>query len=313
MNRLRQMTVAVSVATVWTEPDSPRRLDEPALGQPAQIAEWLSAMTIDDKLDLYNGNRVQTQILYGTDVLAAGERDGWVKVFVPEQATRKQSSGYPGWVPKRQLMERNDGPATETWAVVVSNRAPLSFQKSPNRGFELSFLTRLPVLKISGDKVIVHTPHGAAFLNKEHVRIHDKERASIDPPQGHPGIQIVRQGLRFLGLPYLWGGMSSFGYDCSGFAYNMLKSQGIVIPRDASDQAEQGNLVERSRLEPGDLLFFAYEEGKGRVHHVGIYAGDNRMLHSPDSKGCVEIVELNGYKLEREHCVSRRYWTPQKA
>jgi gamma-D-glutamyl-L-lysine dipeptidyl-peptidase len=88
----------------------------------------------------------------------------------------------------------------------------------------------------------------------------------------------------------------------------MHRYSGISIPRDASDQAKQGTLIEREQLEPGDLLFFAHEDGKGAIHHVGIYAGEERMIHSPESIKAVEIVELDSFKLTKEHCVSRRYW-----
>ncbi|MDO3675862.1 C40 family peptidase [Paenibacillus ehimensis] len=306
MSRPKRVRAAVSVATVWTSPDSPRPLDEPALRHPAAITEWLAAMTVKDKLDLFGGNRIQTQLLYGTEAIAAEESGEWVKVFIPEQSTRKEGAGYPGWVPRRQLAEASDEAAADRWAEVVAPRALLSL-RSQNAAIELSFLTRLPVIEETKDGVMVDTPDGAGFLPKDQVRISGCP-ASSGTEAEHAGQRLVRQGMRFIGLPYLWGGMSSYGYDCSGFAYSMHKSQGILIPRDASDQAVQGQMVERDRLEPGDLLFFAYEEGKGRVHHVGIYAGDNRMLHSPDSEGCIELVELNGYKLAKEHCVSRRYW-----
>jgi cell wall-associated NlpC family hydrolase len=89
----------------------------------------------------------------------------------------------------------------------------------------------------------------------------------------------------------------------------MHRSVGIRIPRDASDQATTGQLVEQNDLLPGDLLFFAYEEGKGRAHHVGIYIGNQEMIHSPDSRGVIEIVKLDdSYRLIKEHSVSRRYW-----
>jgi cell wall-associated NlpC family hydrolase len=73
-------------------------------------------------------------------------------------------------------------------------------------------------------------------------------------------------------------------------------------------QAKHGREIERADLLPGDLLFFANDEGKGSVHHVGMYIGDNQMIHSPDSASSIEIVSLQGYKLEKEHSVSRRYW-----
>ncbi|KEQ25357.1 C40 family peptidase [Paenibacillus tyrfis] len=306
MSGPKRVRAAVSVATVWTSPDSPRPLDEPALRHPAAITEWLGAMTVKDKLDLYGANRIQTQMLYGTEAIVAEESGEWVKVLIPEQSTRKEGTGYPGWVPKCQLTEASAESAVGQWAEVAAPRALLTL-RSLQAEIELSFLTRLPVVEETNDGVVVDTPHGVGFLPKDQVRIVGRP-ASTPMEEEHAGKRLVRQGMRFIGLPYLWGGMSSFGYDCSGFAYSMHKSQGMLIPRDASDQAVQGQMVERDRLEPGDLLFFAYEEGKGRVHHVGIYAGDNRMLHSPDSEGCIELVDLNGYKLEKEHCISRRYW-----
>ncbi len=306
MSGPKRVRAAVSVATVWTSPDSPRPLDEPALRQPSDITAWLAAMTVKDKLDLFGANRIQTQMLYGAEAIVAEENGEWVKVLIPDQSTRKEGAGYPGWVPKRQLAEASAEAAADRWAEVVAPRALLSL-RSQNAPIELSFLTRLPVVEETNDGVVVDTPHGAGVLPKAQVRVAGRP-ASPAAEEEHAGKRLVRQGMRFIGLPYLWGGMSSYGYDCSGFAYSMHKSQDILIPRDASDQAVQGQMVERDSLEPGDLLFFAYEEGRGRVHHVGIYAGDNRMLHSPDSEGCIELVELDGYKLAKEHCISRRYW-----
>ncbi|WP_426446799.1 NlpC/P60 family protein [Paenibacillus sp. S-38] len=312
MTELKAMQAAVSVATVWTSPDSPRPLDEPALRVPADAAGWARTMTLEEKLDLYAGSRVQTQILYGSPVLAAEERDGWTKLLIPEQSTAKEPRGYPGWVPSRQLaasLPESGGP----WAVVCSPRTVLSFAAT-GECLELSFLTKLPVIGETGSRVRVDTPHGPGSVPRADVRISGTtapgDQGGAQPPAaGQAGEELVRQGLRFAGLPYLWGGMSSYGYDCSGFAHSMHRALGLLIPRDASDQAVQGEPVEADGLLPGDLLFFAHEQGRGRVHHVGIYAGEGRMLHSPDSAGRIELVRLAGYKLAEEHCASRRYWS----
>ena len=122
------------------------------------------------------------------------------------------------------------------------------------------------------------------------------------------GERMIEIGRQFLNLPYLWGGMSSYGYDCSGFSYSMHRAIGITIPRDASDQSKGGREISKSDLAPGDLLFFAYKEGKGHVHHVGIYAGGGRMIHAPRTGRSVEIIDLHGSEYEPEHCISRRYW-----
>ncbi|NOU84612.1 peptidase [Paenibacillus sp. LMG 31460] len=307
MSMQKRMTVAVSVATVWTKPESPRPLDEPALMHPVEIREWLKLMTIDDKLDLWEGNRIQTQILYGTKVLVVEELEDWIKVLIPQQGTHKEALGYPGWVPRCQLVTEPEAPAGSKSAEVITAQAWL-YRNPSERLIELSYLTLLPVLDETEEWVKVKTPEGAGYLKANEVRLID---GSLIPEtgEGHIGRGIVEQGRRFLDLPYLWGGMSSFGYDCSGFAYSMHRYFGISIPRDASEQAKQGMLIAKEQLEPGDLLFFAYEEGKGAIHHVGIYAGDNRMIHSPESIKSIEIVDLSSYKLAKEHCVSRRYWS----
>lgn len=303
------MAAAVSVATLWTNPEAVRAVDEPALQRPAQIREWLKGLTLEEQVNLSDANRVQTQILYGTTVLVTEEREGWVRVLVPQQGTRKDALGYPGWVPRSQLVEADliEGAAGRKRAEVVSDKCWL-YRDLSEPLLELSFLTSLPVLDESSEGwVKVQAPEGIGFVRADEVRLIDGPVAQMQE-EGHIGRSIVEQGKRFLGLPYLWGGMSSYGYDCSGFAYSMHRAFGILIPRDASDQARQGALVEKEQLEPGDLLFFAHEEGKGSVHHVGIYAGDGRMIHSPESGKCVEIVDLSTYRLAAEHCVSRRYW-----
>jgi cell wall-associated NlpC family hydrolase len=302
------MITSVSVATVWSSPDSPRPIDAPALASPALVEEWLTSMSMGDKLDLYSGSRIQTQILYGTVIVAVEEQGDWMKIVIPDQNTHKEPAGYPGWVPKCQLTKCLEHTEYNAFAEVAAKKTVLHIDPAGTAAaaIGLSFLTRLPLLEERGDEVVVSTPHGPGRLAKRDVRITGSLPASLAGKL--TGEQIVQDGQRFLGLPYLWGGMSAYGYDCSGFAYSMHKAQGILVPRDASDQSRQGRSIPREELEPGDLLFFAYDQGKGSVHHVGIYAGENRMLHSPDSSGCIEIVNLDTYKLKDEHCVSRRYW-----
>lgn len=306
MSMSKRMTVAVSVATVWTKPESPRSMDAPALKYPVEIREWLGHMTLGDRLDLCLANRVQTQILYGSSVFVTEESGGWSKVLIPQQGTRKDVLGYPGWVPSCQLVEESDTPHGMKRAEVVSDKGWL--YKNPSELLmELSYLTSLPVLEEIEEWVRVQTPEGVGYLKAGDIRLIDGPLAPR-PGGAHTGRGIVEQGRRFLNLPYLWGGMSSYGYDCSGFAYAMHRYFGILIPRDASDQARQGIPVDREQLEAGDLLFFAHEEGKGGIHHVGIYAGENQMIHSPETIKCIEIVDLNTFKLAQEHCLSKRYW-----
>lgn len=307
---MKPAIIAVSVATVWTKPESPNDLDQPALTAPADLRGWLGSLTVEDRLDFYNRNAIQTQALFGTRVEVMEEQGEWSHILIPEQSCKKNEIGYPGWVPTAQLAPWSDAYQLkeDQPAVIVTSAHTRLYDLEQVEGIELAYLTRLPLIEETSEGVVVSTVFGPSLLRKDDVQIvKNGEPVPVQAPV-NKGEAIVANAKRFLGLPYLWGGMSSYGYDCSGFAYNMHRSLGIVIPRDASDQALAGVQVEKSDLLPGDLLFFAYEEGKGRVHHVGIYIGNGEMIHSPDSRGAVEIVELSGYKLKHEHSISRRYW-----
>lgn len=294
--------VNVSVATVWTSFDSPREIDRNAVTTPVRIDDWLNGLSYENNLGFYNDNLIQTQVLYGQEVLLLEEKEEWAHVLIPEQSSSKNENGYPGWIPKSQLVKcpadwnLDRGPV----AVVVKPKAILSNENS----LELSFQTILPLVSEGEDGVKVKTPDGTGTLSWEDVAVYK----SLNERYQGTGEDIVAAGEQFLGLPYLWGGMSSYGYDCSGLSYSMCKANGYIIPRDADDQANAGKPVNLNELLPGDLLFFAYEEGKGRIHHVGIYYGDGKLLHSPYTGKTVEIIPLAGTIYEKELCAARRYW-----
>lgn len=295
--------VNVPVATVWTSFDSPREIDHKAITSSDSIDSWLEGLTYETSLALCNNNLVQTQLLYGEEVIVVEEKGDWAKVAISSQPTSKDAQGYPGWVPKAQLVEaKEERTSAEVPVVVVKSKKADLYKENHGTTIVLSYLTALPFIKEQEGKVFVQTPDGTGFL-------HSKDVVVAESPAKGNGLDIVSTGVQFLNLPYLWGGMSSFGYDCSGFSYSMCKANGYIIPRDAHDQAAAGKKVEITEMEPGDLLFFAYEEGKGKIHHVGIYYGDGKLLHSPKTGKTIEIIPLEGTIYERELCAARRYWT----
>ncbi|MFT0802267.1 C40 family peptidase [Bacillus swezeyi] len=291
-------TAAVSVANVWTHRGAPRKVDEMMLSQPVRIRSWLDSLSYEDRLELCTENLIQTQVLFGEKVVVLDEKDGWASVVIPGQPSAKDKRGYPGWIPKNCLARTHE-PQTEAFAVIQKPTAFL-YDEEKTKEFELSFLTKLSVLSEDRSWFEVATPLGRKWLKKEDARISASAKGS--------GKDIVQTGKTFLNLPYLWGGMSGFGYDCSGFAFNMLKANGYHAPRDAGDQAQGGKEISFSSPEQGDLLFFAYEEGKGRVHHVGIYCGNGQMLHSPKTGKSIEIISLKDTIYEKELCAIRRYF-----
>ncbi|USK35144.1 C40 family peptidase [Bacillus sp. F19] len=299
---IRKGRVAVSVATIWTSKDSPRDLDEKAVVNPADIESWLNGLTYETSLALCNENRIQTQALLGEEVWIMDEQDGYAHVIIPSQSSSKDERGYPGWMPLCQIelnAESLHGPIA-----IVQSKKTMLYSEDDTPQFDLSFQTILTVLKEETEWIEVETPYGKGKLKAADVSLYE---AFESVPNGC-GQDIVAEGERFIGLPYLWGGMSSFGFDCSGFSYTMCKANGYMIPRDAHDQAASGGKVELDAIEPGDLLFFAYEEGIGNLHHVGIYYGDGKLLHSPNTGKSIEILDMAGTIYEKELCAARRYW-----
>ncbi|WP_404455816.1 C40 family peptidase [Virgibacillus necropolis] len=295
---------AVQVATVWTTKESARGIDEPGLTNPTDIDRWVTKLTQEQKTALCNENRVQSQLLYGEVVQVTEIEGDWAHVVIPAQPSKKDPSGYPGWVPLAQLQEvEKDYWNRPKSAAIITKKAWLEKDKG-EKVVKLSYMTCLPIVNQHPKRIEVATPNGTMFLPNEAVHIYGTQQGM----EKKNGDEIVKIGEQFLDLDYFWGGMSSFGYDCSGFSYATHKACGYQIPRDASDQAEAGAPVDVENLLPGDLLFFAYEEGKGKLHHVGIYYGNGNMIHSRTNGKSVEIIELKGTIYEKELCATRRYW-----
>ena len=289
--------VNVPVATVWTTNENARDCDQKALTATPDIEGWIKEMDYDRLIDLHDRNLVQTQVLYGEEVIVTEERNGWTAVVIPSQSSDKNSDGYPGYIHSAQLVEKPQSWSNHQQFVIVKDHgAELVLAELV---LKLSFGTILLLDKIEEEIVYVHTPTGKGYLNRENIKFFADEKGD--------GNSLVETGKQFLGLPYLWAGNSSFGYDCSGFVYSICRANGYLIPRDAGEQSRVGRDISLAEIEPGDALFFAYEEGKGALHHIGLYAGDGKLLHSPMTGKSIEIIELEGTIYEKELCRARRY------
>ncbi|MGB7999669.1 MAG: NlpC/P60 family protein [Anaerobacillus sp.] len=297
---LTRKTIAVTAATLWTSPEKARSIDRFALTNPVDLEVWLDPQTYSERLELCDHNHVQSQVLYGEEVLILDKRGNWSYVLVPSQPSSKDERGYPGWIPSVQLSENLPAESEYQVAIVKHDASLLMLDGGKRLG--LSYQTILPLLEERETDYLVWTPDGQGLVMKEDARIQPESRSF------GTGEQLVQEAERFIGLLYLWGGMSSYGYDCSGFSYNMARAIGCRIPRDAHDQLRYGTQVQKNEWEKGDLLFFAYEKGKGSVHHVGIYYGNGKMIHSPSTGRYIEITPLKGTLYEEELCGVCRYW-----
>ncbi|MGC2449467.1 MAG: SH3 domain-containing C40 family peptidase [Candidatus Sulfotelmatobacter sp.] len=222
---------------------------------------------------------VVSQAIYGSNVVLLQTRGEWSRIQTPDH--------YRGWTPSRYLriLLTGDGYATSGPTVQV----------------ESLFANIYSEPDVTRHKPVITAP----FETK--LEVAPEDNASKKPPQHHEGwLQVrlpgqtlawIRAGdvetdpkplsipesielaKRFLGLPYLWGGRSSFGFDCSGFTQMLVRARGIIMPRDADQQAAWSGMtaIERTDLQPGDLLFFG--SSAKDITHTGMYIGDGQFIH----------------------------------
>ena len=291
--------VDVSVATLWRSPSSPRPVDRPALTYPVQVRRWLADMSLTQRRGLWH--RADTDAVLGERARVVALRPGWAKVVVPDQPTPLDRRGYPGWVPRRQITARPPADSTQRVTVVHRTAWLRSDDASADRRLEVSFGTRLPYLGVADGWVRVAMPRGG-------VRRVAESAVSVHRP-GDPALpatraDIVRSATMFKGLPYLWGGLTGFGFDCSGLTWMDYRVHGITIPRDARPQSMSGTPVRVGQRRPGDLLFYATD---GVVHHVSMYVGHGMMVHAPHTGSSVQVIPVATPAYQREYAGARRY------
>jgi gamma-D-glutamyl-L-lysine dipeptidyl-peptidase len=283
--------IDVAVATLWTDSSKPRAIDRPALTDPVDMRAWLANMSTDERRALTSTNATQTQALYGQRVAVLGRDGDWVEIAVPGQPTPKDPRGYPGWVPAAQLTQNR------TYAAAQAHRpfaqvdgAPTAWlyrdKRLTRRALEISFNTRLPVLRRDRRRGAVHvaTPDGPRWVSARMVSVY-RSAAALPRPSG---ADLVRTAERFLGVDYVWAGRSGWMFDCSGLTGMIYDAYGITIGRDTDVQAMESNGTRvaghadqtTAPLQPGDLMFYATNEGTGSIHHVAMYAGDGEMVEA---------------------------------
>ena len=215
---------------------------------------------------------VVSQAIYGNSIVLLEEKGGWAKV--------RTADDYIGWMPEtsfRRVAAGRKPYATEGRVAQVEAlfanlyREPDVTRHQP--ALTLPFETRLEILAEPEDNPrwleVRLVDGGAAWVQRGDLAF---ESAAMPLPA------LISLSKRFLGLPYLWGGTSTFGYDCSGFVQMLCRRRGVIIPRDAHPQAGWSGFVpvERNNLQPGDLLYFGQPAGK--ITHAGMYLGDGQFI-----------------------------------
>jgi len=275
----------------------------PVAVRAAESAAARQAVVLSSVENMYSApdadKDVVSQALMGQIVGVLETRDGFVRIATPD--------GYAGWVPSSALFEYADA-ATARYASRGTVAEVTSLMANLYRGPDVTAArpkaqaplgTRLEVVQPPTEAqkrwLTVRLPTGeTAFLQSGDVRLED---AAAPHPRGSEA-DIVATARRFAGVPYLWGGMSARGVDCSGLVSRAYAAAGVELRRDADLQFDdpRARPVERAELRAGDLVFF----GAKKITHVGMYVGDGRFINAT----------THGHPDVHEESLDDPYWVP---
>ncbi len=233
-----------------------------------------------------HSKELATQALLGTPIRIYEQKNSWFRIQTPD--------GYLGWLDQGGFQQTNKNDYKE-WIsapkILYVKDFGFSYKTADKQAQKVADLVAGAILKSIGLKkgfIKVQYPDGReAFVSKEEAVNFDTWLASRTPDAA----SILSTAQTFIGRPYLWGGTSGKGMDCSGFTKTVFYLNGVQLARDASQQVHTGYAIETDttlkNLLPGDFLFFGRytDEGKERITHVGIYMGQGKMIHASGDGG----------------------------
>ena len=218
------------------------------------------------RADHNDRSEMVSQVLFGEHFEILEQSRQWSKI-------KLQYDGYQGWIDSKQFQPLSEtGFRQLSEDVIVLNSDLVEYVSAANN-------------------LLMPIPLGASlsFLNHSDINTENFGFEGMKVGGSKPKSNLINTSFMYLNAPYLWGGKTPFGIDCSGFTQMVYKLNGYHLLRDASQQSAQGealSFIEES--EPGDLAFFDNEEGK--IIHVGIIMDDNFIIHG---SGKVRIDRLD--------------------
>lgn len=264
--------------------DSMKVLPDAALVNEGKIYAVVSHSVANLRYEADYSSEMATQVLMGTPLKVLEKKSYWYRVVTPE--------GYIAWVTVGSVKTMNEEELT-AWRgserVIVDVHYTLFRDKPSKNGAIVSDGVWGDIAQVSSKKVVngyqeVKLPNGkTAYVPASDVKCLKKWLDSRNPTTDN----IINTGKQFLGFPYLWAGTSIKGLDCSGFVKTSHFLNGIILRRDASQQAKIGEEIDITNgienLKKGDILFFgrkATADRPARVTHVGMYMGEGLFIHS---------------------------------
>lgn len=240
----------------------------------------------------------QSQILLGEAVRILEDRGEWALV-------RLEEDGYIGWVKTAALYrcEKGEVDSYQASGNALVRAGLAQAYTGPDSAAQaglLPFGVLVPVVDMQGGMAAVCLPDGRRWWVKQDDLLPLEQRPKPDREGFERTLELLKG---FTGVPYLWGGRTPFGFDCSGLAQAFLRFTGLKPRRDAGQQMQQGRVVE-GEFQPGDLLFFGTvveflvppgepPDRSTDIYHVAISLGGDEFIHSTGSTDSVTFNSLN--------------------
>ncbi len=205
-----------------------------------------------------------SQALFNTPCEVLSDKKEWALVKTPD--------GYQGWIEGRHLSAGATGGGPE-WK--VKSDFALVWTLTGELITRFAFDTRFHATEMGNELIFKMTQGVKAKVSRRYCK----------PTENEPKAKLIKLAKRFMGVPYLWGGISPFGFDCSGFVQTLFHYCGIQLPRHTEQQMRTGEKIGcLTELEPGDLAFFP--------GHVGLYLDAGLMIHANLHAHGVSITNL---------------------
>jgi hypothetical protein len=225
------------------------------------------------------GGSLETQCVMGEKIGVVEVRGNWTRIVALEQPSRKDERGYPGWV-----YSRNISFTEQSKPVMLVDDAERVYDEEKRIECTLLLGSRVDLMGYKDDMARICLPNGTVgYVRAKRVSSGSLERSAES---------VISHIYNFLGIGYLWGGTTPYGFDCSGLLYRVGKVQGYDLARDSSDQAFQGTEIKSPQR--GDLVFIGEN---GRVTHVALYLGKGEIIHDVGFSGgsMVSVSKLSDY------------------